>query len=80
MIKLIGRQVSVDIFFMDWENPRARSVIQPPTEGKSTNEKSDNSVSIWRTYFIANEWNEIQSTRKIHFALQIIISLFFLEV
>jgi meckelin len=85
MIKLIGRQVSIDIFFIDWEKPRARSVIQPPSEGKQNNgaalnEKQDGSVSIWRTYFVANEWNEIQAIRKIHFGLQVIITLFFLEV
>lgn len=89
MIKLIWRQVSVDIFFVDWERPRARNIITVPTETKGNNNgsakqlndpRSEGNVSIWRTYFVANEWNEIQSTRKIHMASQIIITLFFLEV
>lgn len=37
-------------------------------------------VSIWRTYFVANEWNEIQTTRKINPTFQIMAVLFFLEV
>jgi meckelin len=37
-------------------------------------------VSIWRTYFVANEWNEIQTIRKISPTFQVIAVLFFLEV
>nr|KAG5686494.1 hypothetical protein BaRGS_018746 [Batillaria attramentaria] len=37
-------------------------------------------VSIWRTYFVANEWNEIQATRKINKVFQIFAVVFFLEV
>lgn len=37
-------------------------------------------VSIWRTYFVANEWNEIQTIRKIDPTFQVIAVLFFLEV
>lgn len=37
-------------------------------------------VSIWRTYFVANEWNEIQTIRKISPTFQIMTVLFFLEV
>lgn len=37
-------------------------------------------VSIWRTYFVANEWAEIQSLRKISLSLQLFGTLFFLKV
>ena len=37
-------------------------------------------VSIWRTYFVANEWNEIQTIRKISPTFQIMAVLFLLEV
>ena len=37
-------------------------------------------VSIWRTYFVANEWYKIQTKRRINVALQIIFTLFMLEV
>lgn len=63
------------------------STVQPkPMESENKPDKlgtglnSDESVSIWRTYFIANEWNEIQTTRKVHMATQIIATIFFLEV
>ena len=40
----------------------------------------DAPISIWRTLFIANEWNEIQTIRKINPELQIFVVLFFLKV
>lgn len=49
-----------------------------PGTGES---KSDSPpVSIWRTYFVANEWNKIQTIRQISPTFQIIAVLFFLEV
>uniref|UniRef100_A0A1A8RIA0 Transmembrane protein 67 n=2 Tax=Nothobranchius rachovii TaxID=451742 RepID=A0A1A8RIA0_9TELE len=71
-------QVSVDIFLIDWERPRTKSSRSVP----ATEETRHNSapVSIWRTYFVANEWNELQTIRKISPTFQIIAVLFFLEV
>lgn len=37
-------------------------------------------VSIWRTYFVANEWNEIQTIRKINKTFQVWAAVFFLVV
>ena len=37
-------------------------------------------VSIWRTYFVANEWNEIQSLRKLNPTLLLLLVLLFLNV
>ncbi|XP_068992594.1 meckelin [Neodiprion pinetum] len=37
-------------------------------------------VSIWRTYFIANEWYKIQTIRKVNMLVQGIATLFILEV
>lgn len=39
-----------------------------------------NRISCWRTLFVANEWNELQTFRKINPTIQIIGVLFFLEV
>lgn len=36
-------------------------------------------MSIWRTYFAANEWNEIQTCRKINHIFQIFAVVFFLN-
>ncbi|XP_061531241.1 meckelin-like isoform X1 [Phycodurus eques] len=70
-------QLSVDVFFIDWERPRTTA---SRTAAGTTQQKRDLSpVSIWRTYFVANEWNEIQTVRKIRPTFQIMAVLFFLE-
>lgn len=48
--------------------------------GKGAVKSAAAPVSIWRTYFIANEWNEIQTVRKINPVFQVLAVLFFLEV
>ena len=37
-------------------------------------------VSVWRTYLVANEWNELQIKRKIIVSLQIVLVIFILRV
>jgi meckelin len=61
----------VDVFLLDWERPH-------PTAGGASSK--DPSVSVWRTYLVANEWNELQAKRKTHLALQIFIVVFILRV
>jgi len=34
---------------------------------------------MWRTYFVANEWNELQTRRKTNLIFNIIASVFFLS-
>ncbi|XP_029360463.1 meckelin [Echeneis naucrates] len=71
-------QVSVDIFFIDWERPRSKG--SRTVQGSGEPKRDPSPVSIWRTYFVANEWNEIQTIRKISPTFQIMAVLFFLEV
>ena len=62
---MIVDQCNIGVFLVDWENPRpGRSEV----------------VSVWRTYFVANEWNELQVTRKSSISLQIVLVLFVLKV
>ncbi|XP_041376380.1 meckelin-like [Gigantopelta aegis] len=71
ILHLIFSQCFIDIFFIDWERPKSGE----------KNRKSDGSlVSIWRTYFVANEWNELQTSRKINNIFQIFSVVFFLSV
>ncbi|CAF4483081.1 unnamed protein product, partial [Rotaria sp. Silwood2] len=65
ILNLIMRQSSIDIFFMDWEKSK-------------TNDTND--VSVWRTYFAANEYNELQTFRRISVTFHILSVLFFLKV
>ena len=64
---LFSPQCRVDVFFIDWERPRGKS----RSVGSSGEKQQEAPVSIWRTYFCANEWNEIQTTRKINYVFQV---------
>jgi meckelin len=55
MAYTIAWQCNYDIFFLDWEKPRATTTPQ----GQMMNAP----VSAWRKMFIANEWNELQTER-----------------
>ena len=76
LIHMLVSQIFFDIFFVDWERPQGR--VSQPTQGGEAG-GMDAPVSIWRTLFIANEWNEIQTIRKINPELQIFLVLFFLK-
>ncbi|UJR08253.1 hypothetical protein I4U23_012526 [Adineta vaga] len=65
ILHLIIRQSNIDIFFIDWEKPRTENL---------------NSVSVWRSYFVANEYSEIQTFRRINVTFQIIFVLLLLKV
>ena len=53
-------QCSTDIFFIDWEKPKGRMVSMDTSKMAPESSLKAAPVSIWRTYFVANEWNEIQ--------------------
>ncbi|XP_066874056.1 meckelin isoform X5 [Kogia breviceps] len=75
--KLIS-QITIDIFFIDWERPKGK--VLKAVEGEGGIRSATVPVSIWRTYFVANEWNEIQTVRKINPLFQVLTVLFLLEV
>uniref|UniRef100_A0A8B9IZV2 Transmembrane protein 67 n=1 Tax=Amazona collaria TaxID=241587 RepID=A0A8B9IZV2_9PSIT len=77
-LQLLVSQLTIDIFFIDWERPKSRVV--KGVEGEGVIKSAAAPVSIWRTYFVANEWNEIQTVRKINPLFQVFAVLFFLEV
>ena len=37
-------------------------------------------IKVWRTYLVANEWNELQTTRKINLSLQVVMVILVLRV
>ena len=63
LIHLIVSQVTIDMFFLDWERP-------PTTPGRP---KAEKTASIWRTYYVANEWNELSTIRRVDSALQLLL-------
>ena len=70
---LIYSQISVDVFLLDWEKP-------PVVTTKSVKDSTEPPVSVWRTYLVANEWNELQVRRKTHAGLQLILIIFIMRV
>ncbi|CAF3088811.1 unnamed protein product [Rotaria socialis] len=65
ILHIIIRQSTIDIFFIDWEKSKSGTA---------------NTVSAWRTCFVANEFNGIQTFRRIHVAFHLLFTLFFLKV
>eukprot|EP01041_Mallomonas_annulata_P004874 gene4874-9718_t len=51
---IIYQQCNSDIFFIDWE----------PSKSTSNTTSTSSQVSIWRTILAANEWSELQTTRR----------------
>jgi hypothetical protein len=45
----------MDIFLIDWERSRGRILSKEPGKPNTVSP-----VSIWRTLFVGNEFNEIQ--------------------
>jgi hypothetical protein len=74
-----------ETFFIDWERSRGHvipadgeSSDAPPTADYHRN-RHPNPIVIWRTYLIANEWNELQHYRKTSIALQCFVMLILLK-
>ncbi|KAL8195036.1 UNVERIFIED_CONTAM: hypothetical protein K2H54_045600 [Gekko kuhli] len=70
-------QLTVSVFFIDWEKPKEKGTQRTPTGG---DQRTASSVSAWRTFLIANEWNELQTHRKVNPSLQLFATLLLLEV
>jgi len=69
-------QIYVDIFFIDWERPRGTVAF---TTGGGDGRSVATPVSIMRTLFVANEWREIQTIRRIKPTLQVVLVVLFLK-
>ncbi|KYN15470.1 Meckelin [Trachymyrmex cornetzi] len=82
MIGFVYQHWDLSVFFIDWEQPRTIP-DQPKSPLQETTERSyvhDFPISVWRTYFIANEWCKLQTRRRINVALQSIYTLCFLQI
>ena len=73
MCEIVIQQSNVDIFFLDWEKPRGKVASK---RGDGTKSKFA-PVSVWRTIFMTNEWNEMQKERRydIQFALLLLATI-----
>ncbi|XP_066601056.1 meckelin [Prorops nasuta] len=65
----------------DKKLPPIRSITDPSIDDSDANKNNQNSsVTIWRTYFMANEWLKLQTVRRVNIILHSIYVLFLLEV
>lgn len=63
LVFAVWDQVTVDIFFVDWEKPQSKS----------------QDVSVWRKMFIVNKWNELQVSRAVSIEATLFVLIFLLE-
>uniref|UniRef100_A0A0N5A3H0 Meckelin n=1 Tax=Parastrongyloides trichosuri TaxID=131310 RepID=A0A0N5A3H0_PARTI len=87
LIQRYSQLILSDTFFIDWEKPKE----EENNEGnnfKSNSHSNSNILNkkvnirkagIWRTYLVANEWNELQNYRKINIALQLLTTILIFE-
>jgi meckelin len=84
MLHSCVEQSLTETFFIDWERPRGTVI---PLKGEDAqipptvaNTQPQSPVTVWRTYMIANEWNELQNYRKTNLPLQLFVVIFILLV
>ena len=68
IIELLWNQTHYDVFFIDWEKPWR--ILSP---GEKT--EAEAPVSAWRTLFVGNEWNKLQTKRITSFELTVIMTV-----
>lgn len=76
ILEILYVQCHTDMFFIDWEKPRGPTVRlgadfemgMRAREGEVALPSANKypPVSIWRTLFMANEWSELQTVRRVN--------------
>ncbi|EDS39735.1 conserved hypothetical protein [Culex quinquefasciatus] len=87
LLRAFALLAGIDIFFIDWERPKILDIGMqrthldtPSITSSATTRPTCDSVSAWRNYFIANEWQELATKRKISMFAHVVllITVFFL--
>eukprot|EP00494_Astrolonche_serrata_P004057 UN04067 len=69
---MLCKQILVNIILIDWEKPKAM-------QSDNVSDSQPNTVvSAWRRLFIANEFNELQTTRLFHVDFTLVTMVFLL--
>jgi hypothetical protein len=89
IVHVIIQQANIDVFFIDWE----RTTTGPMTCSQTailaehileyqliTSDRQQTSVSAWRTCFIANEFNQMQTFRRVRVSFQLLLVVFIIKV
>ncbi|OWZ21326.1 Transmembrane protein [Phytophthora megakarya] len=72
VVRHVYRQAKLELFFIDWEKPRA--TIMDIDSAKPTHAP----VSVWRMILVVNEWNKLQTVRKTSLRFTLVFVLFLL--
>uniref|UniRef100_A0A8R1DSW6 Meckelin n=1 Tax=Caenorhabditis japonica TaxID=281687 RepID=A0A8R1DSW6_CAEJA len=77
----MGALVFQETFFIDWERQKLKQSDEQgmPLSRDLMKSTEAEPVVIWRTYLIANEWNELQQYRKSSLALQAVVMIVLME-
>ncbi|KAK0417774.1 hypothetical protein QR680_013203 [Steinernema hermaphroditum] len=84
-VALLHRNVHLaltETFFVDWERSRVVADVSDAPVQLSRDLRAPRTTVppvIWRTYMVANEWNELQQYRKTSVAFQLLCVLFLLH-
>ncbi|KAL3668134.1 hypothetical protein V7S43_006997 [Phytophthora oleae] len=72
VFRQVYRQTQLQLFFIDWEKPRA-SIVDIDS-AKPTHAP----ISVWRLILVVNEWNKLQTVRKTSLRFTLVFLLFLL--
>ena len=80
LYKIVFEQCSFDIFLIDWERPKAHSrTFAGQLGGLNPEQESKVDVNAWRSLFLLNEFNEMQTYRLVSSELTLILYGLFME-
>ena len=88
LLHIYASLILTETFFIDWERPKAiyessKTVIPSDQKTENNNQPPAESILssavIWRTYLVANEWNELQNYRKTSVSVQMFLIILLLE-
>ncbi|TPX32052.1 hypothetical protein SmJEL517_g04744 [Synchytrium microbalum] len=57
-------QCTIDVFFIDWEKSRGKSF--DPIDPVHSSRARAAAISVWRSIFVANQWNALQIYRRLN--------------
>ena len=100
-LHIVITQSRIDIFFLDWEQPKLAPIVNMTTQKQTTTtgsairrqprsshsdtintqgpQEEKRPVSVWRTFFVGNEWNELQIIRRTNPIIQILFVMVLLD-
>ncbi|KAJ3154854.1 Meckelin [Geranomyces michiganensis] len=75
ILRKLHQQCTVDVFLIDWEQSKGRLTRADP----STSAPRLAPVSVWRSVFLANEWENLQTYRRVNIEISLLAMYFVFE-